>query len=207
MHPREAAEELLAGLVVAASVSVGSSSARRLRAVPIFSSSPFAFGSIAKLITGLGKIERRDVDRLVGGEQDVACGRLLELGHRAEVALAELLRQLVVLALEEQQLADTLLVARARVDERRVGRERAREHAEEVDAPGERVGDRLEDERGRPAAVDVHGERLLGRRRNALDKQVEEPRGAEVLRRDAARDREDLARDDGVLERGGELVA
>ena len=88
-----------------------------------------------------------------------------------------------------------------------VGRERAREHAEEVDAAGERVGDRLEDERGRPAAVDVHGERLLGRRRDALDEQVEEARGAEVLRRDAARDREELARDDGVLERGGELVA
>ena len=78
--------------------------------MPIFSSSPLAFGSIAKLITGLGKTERRDVDRLVGAEQHVAGGRLLQLGHGADVALAELVRLLVVLPLEDQQLADALLV-------------------------------------------------------------------------------------------------
>ena len=44
-------------------------------------------------------------------------------------------------------------------------------------------------------------------RRDALDEQVEEAGRAEVLRGDAAGDREELAGDDRVLERGGQLVA
>ena len=54
VHLREAGEELLAGLLVAAHDRVGSSSVRRRSAWPSFSSSPLAFGVIAKLITGSG---------------------------------------------------------------------------------------------------------------------------------------------------------
>ena len=54
VHLRQAREELLAGLRVAAQDRVGSSSCRRRSAGAIFSSSPFAFGVTAKLITGSG---------------------------------------------------------------------------------------------------------------------------------------------------------
>ena len=68
--------------------------------------------------------------------------------------------------------------------------------------PGERVGDRLEDERGRVRAVERRrGAPFFAGRRHALDEQVEERRRAEVLRRDRGGDREDLAARDGVLER------
>ena len=56
VHLREAGEQLLARLLVAADgSSVGSSSCSRRSAVTTFSSSPFAFGETAKLITGSGK--------------------------------------------------------------------------------------------------------------------------------------------------------
>ncbi len=74
------------------------------------------------------------------------------------------------------------------------------QNAEDVDAACERVGDRLEDERGGLRVRNLHRLALLGRRRDALDEQVEERRGAEVLRRDAAGDRKDLAARDRVLE-------
>ena len=103
--------------------------------------------------------------------------------------------RLVLLALQEEQLPDALLAVRARVDERRVGRSVAREDAEDVDAAGERIGDGLEDERGRAAVRRTSiAQRLLGRRRDALDEQVEQRRscrGSCVA--DAAGDREELA--------------
>ena len=131
---------------------------------------------------------------------------VLELRHGAEVAGAELVGLLVLLALERQQLADPLLVVGARVDERRVGGDRALDHPEDVDAAGERVGHRLEDEGGALGAVDVDVEVLLRRRRDALDEQVERRGRPEVLRRDTAGDREDLAARHCVLERVRNLL-
>ena len=90
-----------------------------------FSSSPFAFGVIAKLITGSGKSRLGSSMSLVGVEQQVAGHHVLQLGDGADVALAELVGRLVLLALERQQLADALLVVRARVGERRVRADRA----------------------------------------------------------------------------------
>ena len=72
--------------------------------------------------------------------------------------------------------------------------------------PGERVGDRLEDERGRVRALELDLAALLRRARHALDEQVEERGRAEVLGRDRGRDREDLAARDGVLERLRDLL-
>ena len=85
-------------------------------------------------------------------------------------------------------------------------RDRPGEHSKEVDAAGERVGDGLEDEDRSRGAVDVDRRALLRRRRNALDEEVEERMRPEVLRRDAARDREHLAVRNRGLERGRHLV-
>ena len=109
-HLREAAEELLAGLVVAA---------ERQRRV-LLGQAPKGGAHLLLVALGLrldreahhrlGEVERRDVHRCVGAEQHVAGGRLLQLGHGADVALTELVRLLVILPLEDEQLADALLV-------------------------------------------------------------------------------------------------
>ena len=112
----------------------------------------------------------------------------------------------MLLALLEEERAHPLLGVGAGVDERLVRLDRALEDAEEVDPPGERVGDRLEHEGGRVGAVDVGDRARLGRRGHALDDQVEQRVRAEVLRRDPARDREDLAARDRVLERVRDLL-
>ena len=69
----------------------------------------------------------------------------------------------VLLALQQQELAEPLLRVRARVDERRVARDRAVEHAEDVDAARERVGDRLEDEGRLLRVADLDRRALLRR--------------------------------------------
>ncbi len=112
----------------------------------------------------------------------------------------------MVLSLESEQLADPLLVVVAGVHERRVGADPALDHPEDVDPPGERVRDRLEDEGGALRAVDVHVEVLLRRRGDTLDEQVERRGRPEILRRDPAGDREDLSPSDGVLQRVRDLL-
>ena len=73
--------------------------------------------------------------------------------------------------------------------------------------PGERVGDRLEDERGgRRRRRSPSAAPFLAGRRDALDDQVEHGVRAEVLGRDAAGDREHLAARDGELQRRGDVV-
>ena len=95
--------------------------------------------------------------------QQVAGANVLELGDGADVALTEFLHAGVVLALELQQRAHPLLGVTSRVDERRVGGDAATEDAEEIDPPGERVGERLEDERRRLGTLDLDRSPLLGR--------------------------------------------
>ncbi len=154
----------------------------------------------------LGEVQLRQLDLVLGIEQQVAGRRLLQLRDRADVTGAELLGRVVILALQDQQRADALLRMRADVDDRRVGVERPGEDTEEVDPAGERVGHGLEDEGRGAGAVDVDRGRALRRRRNAFDHQVEEGGRAEVLRRHAARDREQLAAGDRVLERVRDLL-
>ena len=79
-----------------------------------FSSSPLALGSIANAITGPRQVGHLQVDLPVLRGQHVAGAGLLELGHRADVAGAELVGVVVLLALGHQQLADALLADGAR---------------------------------------------------------------------------------------------
>jgi hypothetical protein len=143
---------------------------------------------------------------VLGVEQHVAGHHVLQLRDRADVTLAEAVGVLVLLALEAEQGAEPLASVRARVDERRVAGHLALEHAKDVDPPGERVGDRLEDEGGDARLLELDRRALPRRRRDALDDEVEERARAEVLRRDAAGDGEHLAAGDGVLERVRDLV-
>ena len=84
---------------------------------------------------------------LLVGER-LAAQRRLELGERDDVAGVGLVDVLRVLADHVGDLAEPLRVAGARVEQRRVGLERAREHARERGAPGVLVDRGLEDERG-----------------------------------------------------------
>ena len=160
---------------------------------------------MAKLITASGNSIVGSSTIALGVEQQVAGHRLLELGHRPDVPGDELADLCVLLALHLERMADPLLVVRPCVDERRVRLHGAAEDAEDVDPSGEGVGDRLEDERRR-AAADLDRRLLLGRGRDALDEEVEQRGRAEVLARDPAGNREELAAGDGVLERVGDLV-
>src|SRR5256884_309204 len=179
---REAREELLAGLLIAAEDE------RR-----ILLGEPPERGRDLLLVAlrlrrdreahhRLREAELRRLDLALGVEEQVARHRLLELGDRADVARPELLRLLVVLALELEQLADALLRVGPGVHERGVAVQRAAQDTEDVDPARERVGDRLEDERRRRGPVHADGGLLVGRRRDALREQVEERRRAEVLR-------------------------
>jgi hypothetical protein len=92
-----------------------------------------------------GERDRRHVDRLVPRRQPVACAGLLELGDGADVPGPERVGLADLLAARLQQLADALLVVRARVEHLGVVGHHALVDAEQVDATGERVGARLED--------------------------------------------------------------
>ncbi len=91
------------------------------------------------------ELDRRHLDRLVARRQPVAGVRLLELGHRADVARPERVGVLDLLALRHEQLADPLLVMGAGVHHLGVVRDGALVDAEEVDAARVRVGAGLED--------------------------------------------------------------
>ena len=103
----------------------------------------------------------------------------LQLGHRD-----------LLLALQQLQLADALLVIAGRVPVRRVGLERAGVDAEERDAAGERIGEGLEHQRGREGlGAAVERDRLAlrdpsrrsssprRRRGSSDDERVEDQRG------------------------------
>ena len=154
------------------------------------SSSPLLFGSTANAITGAGSFEARHLDRLVAVGQPVAGARLLELRHGADVAGAELLDVVDLLAGEHEQLADALLGVGARVEHLAVGAQHALVDAQQVDPPGERVGAGLEHV-GEQLAVLVGAQldladlqrAVLDRRGQVLDDRVEQAGGAEVARR------------------------
>ncbi len=93
----------------------GSSSSIRWRAAPILSRSAFVCGSIA---TDEGRL--REVDRAAGRAASPSRERVAGLGHGQlgdgpDLAGLELADRLLVLAVEEQELADPLVLAAVRV--------------------------------------------------------------------------------------------
>ena len=207
MHLREAGDDRLAGLRVAVHVERG-----------ILLLQPPQRGVhllLVALVLGLDRErhdrrrerERLDLDGRVDVGQHVAGARLLELGDGADRPVRKRVGRRVILALERQQLADPLLGVRVVVDQVRVGGERAREHAQQVDLAAERVGDRLEDVGERRRAADLGHVARPRRRRQPLDDQVEQAVRADVARRSAAADREELALGDELLQRRRHLLA
>jgi hypothetical protein len=202
----QAADELLAGLLVAAKrqrrILLGQAAERGAHLLLV----PLGLRRDREAHHRLRELERRHLDPLVGGDEQIAGHHVLQLGDGADVPGDEGGLGRVLLALEDEQLTDALLSPGARIDEVGVGLDLARQDAEHVDPPGERVGDRLEDERGRAVRGHLELERLLGRRGNPLDEEVEQPGGAEVLGGGAAPDREEHVGHHGVLKGRRELV-
>ncbi len=118
-----------------------------------------------------------------------------------------------LLAAEDEQLADALLVVRRRVHHVRVVGDDALVDAKQVDAAGEGVRAGLEDvgvQRRVLAVLERDLRQLdaavLDRRRQVLDDRVEQAVGREVAGRHAAGDREQLAVVRAVLQRRDDLV-
>src|SRR5581483_9114193 len=88
---------------------------------------------------GLREVDVRRLDGDLVVEEHVARDDVLQLRNRSEVADAERLDRLALLAVQQEDLPEPLLRVRARVDERRVARDRAGEDPEAADAAGERV--------------------------------------------------------------------
>jgi hypothetical protein len=203
VHLRQAGDDLLAGLVVAVQVD------RRVLLLEA------AQRDEDLLLVALGvrrhrerhdrcrQLDLRHLDRLVPCGQPVAGLGLLELGDGADVARADVL----------VEVADALLGVRARVEHLVVAAQHALVDAEEVDAPRERVGLRLEDV-GEELLVLVRLEgdvrklhrAVLHRRGQVLDDRVEQTVRREVARGHAAGHREDVAVVRPVLQGVDDLV-
>ena len=153
-----------------------------------------------------------DGDLMILGGDGVAGGGVLQLRHRTDVAALQLGHGNLLLALQELQLADALFVVARGVPVAGVGLERAGVDAEERDAAGERIGEGLEHERGGErlgAAVegDFFALRILAgdglrlvRGGQQRDHRVEDGVSADVVRRRAEEQREDLMMRDLALE-------
>ena len=100
VHLREAGEQLLAGALVASEderrVLLGKAAQRRGRLVLV----ALRLRRDGEAHHRLGEVDRRQVDGALRIEQEIAGVRLLQLGDGADVALAELGRRGVLLALE-----------------------------------------------------------------------------------------------------------
>ena len=149
-HPRE---QLLAGLGVAAELK------RRVLLVQ----PPQRLGDLVLVALRLRRdreAHHRLGERRARGGLDLALGSASRSPVWTSFSFAtapmspshERVGLLVLLPLQHHQPAEPLLGLVAQVDERRVGGDGAAVDAERVDPPGERVGDRLEDERGGAAA-------------------------------------------------------
>ena len=196
-------EQLLAGLRVAAQrqrrVLLGEAPQR---ACAIFSSSPFAFGVTAKLMTGSGKSIGGSSTVLVASSSTSPVCDVLQLRDGADVARAELVGRLVLLALERA-------AAGRSAPSRACARSTSVESAVSVPArtrktlirPANGSASVLKTNAAVPAPSTSIGAAFFAGDGHALDEQVEQRGRAEVLRRDAAGDREELAARDRVLER------
>ena len=87
----------------------GSSCARRLSAMPIFSWSTLVFGSTATWITGSGKIIFSSVITLAGSHSVSPVVASLQAHRRGDVAGADFLDLLALVGVHLQDAADALL--------------------------------------------------------------------------------------------------
>ena len=92
----------------------------------------------------LGEVERRQHERLLARGQRVAGLGDGQLGDRADLARLELADRLLLLAVEQQQLADPLVLAARAVPDVRLRMERPGHDPQVGQPPDERVGGRLE---------------------------------------------------------------
>ena len=196
----------------------GSSSMSLWSATEILSSSPLDFGSIAKAIAGSGMDRRREDERLLLRGEGIARERLLELGDASDVARGDFGHGLHRLAEGGEDGAEALGRLARGVPVGAVALERARDDPKERQAPGVRVGDRLEDERGGgagrvggqglalPGLVLGDGLEGVGRRQQIHDL-VEELLDARlVVAARGEQDRRDLAVADRLREGGLHLL-
>ena len=128
----------------------------------ILSSSPRLFGSIAYEMTGSGNLIGGMRTAALLSAMQVAGLRVLQLGDGAEVAGLDLRHVRLRLALQQHEVAEPLRRLPRHVVHRRVRPERARNHPEQRDASGERIGDGLPYEgRGRARLDCGDGDVLL----------------------------------------------
>ena len=102
-------------------LKVGSSCASFASARPIFSWSAFVFGSTATSITGVGKSMRSSTIGCLLRADRVARHQVLQTNRRADVAREDLRDLFTLVGVHLQQTADTLRLARARIQHRIAG--------------------------------------------------------------------------------------
>ena len=131
----------------------------------------------------LGNRQGGQDDRVVLGRERVAGERVLELGDRDDVARVRLGDGDVLLALRQEEPREALGGALRRVPVGAVGLEVSGEHPQVRDAPGERVGDRLEDLRDRVVLLVAEDDDGLSVLADALAPGGSRARGAGPRRR------------------------
>ena len=162
----------------------------------------------------LGELDARELEEMRFVTQRVARGRLLQLGHDADLAGPERVHRLDILPLHPRDVAHPLLAASARVDEVGVGLHRPAVDAEERQLADVRIGEGLEDERGDGRlAIRLPRSGLLGlevsagdlgavsRRGKLVDDEIEQRRAADAFGRRGAEHRDDLALADAGAQR------
>ncbi len=128
---------------------------------PILSSSARVLGSMAKVMEGSGM--RRALVKNGSGfvAQGFAGGGFFQLGDGADVAGMQFRHFGELLALHDLGVLEAFGQAAIVVQQRGVIFQHAAHHLEIVDAPGERIGQRLEDEqRKRLGVVEFAGDGL-----------------------------------------------
>ena len=155
----------------------------------------------------LRHLDRGDRDGVVFRGERVAGRRVRELRDRADVARRHLGDGIVLLAAEREELADALLRRLRGVEDRGVRLHASGEDAEHRDVTDVGVGHRLEHERGegsvrivrpllllsgcRASLGEDRDRRPLGRRRELVGDELQQPVDADGPRRRAEQDRRD----------------
>ena len=163
-------------------------------------------------------------DHLGQDQRPLLCGQRVarlghaELGHGADLAGLQLAGRLLLLAVEQQQLADPLVLAPVGIPGVALAVERARVHPQVGQPADVRVGRGLEhpdQERARRIGLDRDlvarlglagdGRRLVGGRGQVADERIEQPAEPDVLGRAADEDRGQDRLLDALAEAGLQL--
>ena len=189
VHLAHPGEELLAGLRVAAELERRVLLVQAPQALATLSSSPFVFGVTAKLITGSGKPSfGSSTSSSWSASRSPVCTSFSFATAPMSPAPNASARSWSLPCSSSSAPMRSFALSRA-FDERRVGRDRARETRKSVIRPANGSATVLKTNAASCPSTSI-GDGLLRRRRHALDDQVEQRVRAEVLRRDAARDRD-----------------